>query len=144
MGLDWVTQSETLFGLAEQLGIDADGLQATVTHFKAYAEEGSDPDFNRDPATLGPLSQPPFYGVELTTPSVTSGVIGLVTNPQGQVLHYMTGNPIPGLYACGQVAEANRTFGIGYQAGLHLMRGLISGFLAAEHAAVTPLDASPA
>ena len=137
--IDWVTQSETLAGLAEQLAIHAETLQATVARFNAYAEHGSDPDFSRDAATLGPLTKPPFYGVELTAPSVTSAVIGLVANSQGQVLHHRTGHPIPGLYACGQVVETNRTFGIGYQAGLQLMRSLISGFLAAEHAAATGL-----
>ena len=142
-GLDWVTQRATLAGLAEQLEINGDTLQATVARFNAYAERGADADFNRDPATLGPLTQPPFYGVELATPSVTSGLIGLVTNTWGQALHHVTGNPIPGLYACGQVVEANRTFGIGYQAGLQLMRALIFGFLAAEHAAGGSSGPSP-
>jgi fumarate reductase flavoprotein subunit len=78
---------------------------------------------------------PPFYGVKLVTPPVSSGVMGVVTDTNGQVIHYQTGKPIPGLYACGQIVAPDRVLGVGYQAGCQLMRALIFGFLAAEQAA---------
>jgi hypothetical protein len=134
-GLEWIIRGQTLAELAQQLHIPAATLAATVAHFNAYAECGTDPDFHRHPHTLGPLTKPPFYGVELVAPPVSTGVISLVTNTSGQVLHHATGHPIPGLYACGQVVEPTRTLGVGYQAGCQLMRALIGGFLAAEHAA---------
>ena len=51
---------------------------------------------------------------------------------------YATHQPIRGLYACGQIAAASLDLGVGYQAGCQLMRALVHGFLAAEHAAGSP------
>jgi hypothetical protein len=58
-----------------------------------------------------------------------------VTNTRAQILHQATRQPIVGLYACGQIVAASLDLGIGYQAGCQLMRALVHGFLAAEHAA---------
>ena len=71
-------------------------------------------------------------------PPVSSGTIGLITNTQAQILHHVTRQPIPGLYACGQVVAASLDLGVGYQAGCQLMRALVHGFLAAEHAVGSP------
>jgi len=81
------------------------------------------------------IQRPPFYGIELVSPPVSSGTISLVTNTQAQVLHHRTHHPIRGLYACGQVVAPSLDLGVGYQAGCQLMRALVHGFLAAEHAA---------
>jgi 3-oxosteroid 1-dehydrogenase len=136
-GLDWVARGKTLADLAVQLQLPAAVLEATVRRFNEHAQRGVDPDFHREPSSLGPLEMPPFYGVELVAPPVSSGVIGVVTDTNGQVLHYQTEQPIPGLYACGQVVEPGRLLGVGYQAGCQLMRALIFGFVAAEHAAAS-------
>jgi hypothetical protein len=69
------------------------------------------------------------------TPPVSSGVIGVVTDTRGQVTHYQTGDPIPGLYARGQVVAPDRVLGVSDQAGCQLMRELTFSFLAAEQAA---------
>ena len=134
-GLDWVARGDTLAELAASLALPAVELERTVARFNEHAKQGIDPDFHREPSSLGPLETPPFYGVKLVAPAVASGVIGVVTNTHGQVTHYQTGEPIPGLYACGQVVAPDRVLGVGYQAGCQLMRALIFGFLAAEHAA---------
>src|SRR5262249_5975888 len=42
-----VARAGTLRGLAGELGIDADGLEATVARFNRFAEEGTDHDFGR-------------------------------------------------------------------------------------------------
>jgi hypothetical protein len=39
-----------------------------------------------------------------------------------------------GTYACGQIVTASLDLGVGYQAGCQLMRALVHGLLAAEHA----------
>jgi succinate dehydrogenase/fumarate reductase flavoprotein subunit len=135
-GLDWVQRGDTLAELAVQLPLPAPQLERTIARFNHHAKQGTDPDFNREPSSLGPLETPPFYGVKMVTPPVSSGVIGVVTDTHGQVIHYQTDEPIPGLYACGQVIAPDRVLGVGYQAGCQLMRALIFGFLAAEQAAV--------
>ena len=78
---------------------------------------------------LGPLEEPPFYGVELH-PSDSSRA-GIVTDPNGRVMH-VRGHAIPGLYAVGNVA-AMTAHGSGYQAGLNLGEGLTFGRLAVRH-----------
>jgi hypothetical protein len=104
----------------------------------AHARRGEDPDFHRPPESLGAVETPPFYGLELVSPPVSLGTIGLVTMPRAEVLHHTTHQPIRGLYACGQIVAASLDLGVGYQAGCQLMRALVHGFLATEHAAGTP------
>jgi succinate dehydrogenase/fumarate reductase flavoprotein subunit len=134
-GLAWVPQGQTLAEVAQRLEIPATALEATVARFNAHARRGADADFHRPPESLGIIERPPFYGLELVCPPVSSGTISLVTNTHAQVLHHRTHDPIPGLYACGQVVAASLDLGVGYQAGCQLMRALVHGFLAAEQAA---------
>ena len=112
----------------------ATALEATVARFNAHARRGKDVDFHRPPESLGTIERPPFYGVELVSPPVSLGTISLVTSTPAQVLHHRTHHPIRGLYACRQVVATSLDLGVGYQAGCQLMRALVHGFLAAEHA----------
>jgi len=137
-GLAWVPQGKTLAELAQHLHLPAPALEATVARFNAQARRGEDLDFHRSPESLGPVETPPFYGLELVSPPVSAGTISLVTTPQAEVLHHATRQPIRGLYACGQIVAASLDLGVGYQAGCQLMRALVHGFLAAEHAAGSP------
>jgi fumarate reductase flavoprotein subunit len=132
----WVPQGHTLAELAQRLQMPA-ALEATVARFNAHGRRGKDVDFHRSLESLGAIERPPFYGLELVSPPVSSGTISLVTNTRAQVLHHRTHQPIPGLYACGQVVATSLDLGVGYQAGCQLMRALVHGFLAAEHAAAS-------
>ena len=144
---DWLARADTLAGLAAGLGIDASALEETAASFNRGAEQGRDPEFGRGDflwiqvlsgdsshpihPNLAPVSQPPFYGVRLH-PSGSSSA-GLLTDAEARVLH-VRGHPIAGLYACGSAA-AQTDFGVGYQGGLLLVRGMTFGYLAARHAA---------
>ena len=143
---DWLARADTLAGLAEQLGIDGPALEDTAANFNRGAEQGRDPEFGRGDflwiqvlsgdgshpvhPNLAPVSQPPYYGVRLH-PSGSSSA-GLLTDADARVMH-VRGHPIEGLYACGSAA-AQTDFGVGYQAGLLLVRGMTFGYLAARHA----------
>ena len=143
-----VARGGTLRELAGKLGIDADGLEATVARFNRFAEEGVDHDFGRGTypwaammtgdrtrtknPNLGPLEKPPFYGLRLRVASVGVNAAGLKTNAHAQVVH-VRGRPIPGLYAAGNSAAPLDT-GAGYQSGLANLRGIVGGWLAAHHA----------
>lgn len=144
---DWVTRAGTLEELAAQLGLDAAALAASIARFNAGAARGEDAEFARgssafarstagDPhaahPNLGTIAQPPFCAVRLRLGAISSA--GLLTDHQARVLH-VRGQPIPGLYACGNTAAPTES-GAGYQAGMSLMRGLTFGWLAARHAAL--------
>jgi 3-oxosteroid 1-dehydrogenase len=147
----WVTSSPTLEGLAERLGVPADGLANTVAHWNAQVAAGRDDDFQRgqaahdtwwgDPerkgrpdATLGPLDRGPFYAVE-----IKSGALGTKGGPRtdanANVLD-VDGQPIPGLYAAGNVMASpmGMTYG---GAGGTIAPGMVFGFIAGRHAAGT-------
>jgi succinate dehydrogenase/fumarate reductase flavoprotein subunit len=114
---DWVTSADSLDELAAAFGLPAAEVRATVERFNQHARAGEDPDFGRgtsaydrfpggrltDPdspfATLGPLEQAPYYGVEVQISTLgTKG--GPRTDREGRVLD-VDGGVIPGLYAAG-------------------------------------------
>ena len=143
---DWVTQAASIADLAGAIGLDPASLAATVARFNQGAEAGEDPAFGRgasafarstagDPharhPNLGTIAEPPFCAVRLKLGGISAA--GLLTDPHARVLQ-VRGQPIPGLYACGNAAAPTES-GAGYQAGVSLMRGLAFGWLAARHAA---------
>jgi 3-oxosteroid 1-dehydrogenase len=144
----FVERADTLRDLAAKLGIDAEGLEATVERWNRFAEEGVDRDFGRgtypwaammtgdrtrEHPNLGPLDRAPYYGLRLRVASVGVNAAGLRTNERAQVVH-LRGGPIPGLYAAGN-SVAQLDVGAGYQSGLANLRGIVGGWLAARHAA---------
>jgi 3-oxosteroid 1-dehydrogenase len=146
---NWLPQADSIAGLAGQLGVDESGLVATADRFNGFVEGGRDTDFargdmpwsrqaasdlNQRNPNLGSVSRPPFCG--LAVHPTQGNAIGLVTDRNGQVVH-LRGHPIPGLYACGEVASW-RHVGVGYQAGLSLSGAITFGWLAARHAAGQP------
>jgi 3-oxosteroid 1-dehydrogenase len=141
-------RADTVEALAEQCGIDAAQLAATVTRFNEFARRGDDPDFNRgtsaydrlwlgDPdvkpnGTLGALERPPFYAVQVFPGDVgTCG--GIVTDEFSRVLRE-DGSAIPGLYAAGNVTAS--VLGRAYPgAGASIAAGMVFGYIAARHIA---------
>jgi len=144
----YLMKAQSLEELAAQAGIDADGLVASVERFNGMVRKGHDDDFNRgdntydnfymwgDPAfeppyrTLGLIDQAPFYAVKME-----SGALGTCggprTNGDAQVLDW-AGNPIPGLYAAGNVMAA--VLGEAYGgAGGTLGPGMTFGYIAGKH-----------
>ncbi len=143
----YLTRADTLEELAATLGIDPDGLKASVAQINAYAETGIDPDFDRgttayqryngDPAwqgpnpNIGPLKQAPFYAVRLY-PGDIGAATGFVTDTSARVLD-AANTPIPGLYACGN--DMHSVMGGVYTApGITLGPGLVFGYIAGRHA----------
>ncbi len=142
---NYLKKADTLDGLAAQLGIDAQGLKATVARFNEHARTGKDPDFNRGDTVfdryygdvnvqpnpcLAPLEKPPFYGFEAYAGELgTKG--GLKTDASARVLTE-TGEPIPGLYAIGNCSAS--VMGHSYPGpGSTLGPAATFGFVAARH-----------
>jgi 3-oxosteroid 1-dehydrogenase len=144
-----VTSAPTLGKLGELLGIGATQLEATAATFSEHAARGEDPEFGRgtvefvnrfsgDPShtpspVLGPITEPPFYGLRLIFLGTAIGSSGVRIDGDGHVLDN-AGSPIPGLYAVGSCA-ATTTFGSGYNSGMALSRGLTLAYLVAQELA---------
>ena len=147
---EWVTQADTLGELASTIGVDPDGLAATVERWNAFVDQEKDEDFHRGDSaydrwsgdgdhrftkasTLGRIDGGPFYAVPIESGTLgTSG--GPRTDTQGRVLDtHLT--PIPGLFAVGNVAAAPTAMaygGAGGTLGPILVFGRITGLAAAQ------------
>jgi hypothetical protein len=73
-------------------------LRATVERYNSFVDKGVDEDF-RKPRPLYKIAKPPFYAA-WHTPALHDSYSGLRINTNAQVLD-LRGDPIPGLYACG-------------------------------------------
>jgi succinate dehydrogenase/fumarate reductase flavoprotein subunit len=139
---DWIPRAPSLAELATKMGIDPEGLTETVARFNQFAVTGVDLDFRRgestydhfygDPAhapnpNLGALTKPPFYALQIYPGAIgTKG--GARVNARAQVLH-VSGLPIPGLYAAGNVMAG--ITGAGYPgAGSTIGTAMTFGYIA--------------
>jgi FAD binding domain len=73
-------------------------LRATVERYNSFVDAGVDADFKK-PRPLYKITKPPFYAA-WHTPALHDSYTGIRINTSGQVLD-LHGQPIPGLYACG-------------------------------------------
>ena len=144
---DAIPHADTLAALAAQLGVDPAGLDATVERWNAFCDDGVDHDFNRgslefarlyngDSAyanpNMGPLLEPPFWGMRLTILGLGIYSMGLRIDGDARCLT-RDGDPVPGLYATGNaVAYAEHP---AYASGLGNGRNIVYSTLAARHAA---------
>ena len=150
---DWLIKDDTLAGLADTVGIDPEGLIATVDRWNGLVREGKDRDFGRgesgyehwlgDPdashPNLGTLEKPPFYALPIGAHSAgTKG--GPRTNAKGEVLS-VRDEIIPGLYAAGNVmagVSGPGYYGGGGTIGLAMTWGYLCGINAAKAAKANP------
>lgn len=129
-------QSNTIRGLAEKLGVDADALEKTVKDFNAACNDkpfelmkldgkrthGLRPDKTN---WANPISKPPFYGYPVTA-NLTFTYGGVKTDTDARVLS-TNDVPIPGLYATG---ELTGPFYNEYPPATSVLRSLTFGRLA--------------
>ncbi len=128
-----VITDQTLAGLAQKIGLDADALEQTVAECDSFALAGKTDNFGRTFSADKRLA-PPFAAVKVTGALFhTQG--GLVINDNAQVLR-ADGSAISGLYACGGAACGVSGPDVsGYLSGNGLLTALSLGYIAGHHVA---------
>lgn len=154
----YLHRGATLAELAASIGVDADGLSATVATSNGFAETGLDSDFGKGShpfgrqygdaehgpnVNLGTIEHAPFYAIAVVpTPLGTS--LGLRTDTSARVLDE-AGAVIDGLYAVGNDAASvmgSEYPGAGGQVGAGMTFGYIAGRHAAAHTTTKPTTAT--
>lgn len=123
-------QADTIAALAAKMEVDPRVLEQTIARWNEMCTKGDDSDFGRPKGTLQPIVEPPFiFGEVWPTVSNTQG--GPVHDSRQRVLNSF-GEPIPGLYAAGELGSA---FGHLYLSGSNLTECFVSGRIAGREAA---------
>ena len=131
-----ITTAASIPELAEQIGVPADALTATVERFNAHARAGADPDFgditNKPNPSLGELTKAPFYAARMVPGDLgTKG--GIDTDSAARALRG-DGTVIEGLYAVGNSSAP--VMGHTYAGpGATIGPAMVFGYLAALDAA---------
>jgi len=141
----FLIRTSSLRELAERIGVDASGLESTVTRVNEFARTGVDLDFRRGETAiekyygdesvkpnpcLAAIATPPFYAIKVFPGEIgTKG--GLATDPHARVLRE-DGDVIPGLYAFGNCSAS--VMGRTYPGpGATLSAAATFGYIAARH-----------
>ncbi|MDR8019938.1 FAD-dependent oxidoreductase [Nesterenkonia aerolata] len=125
----YLRRGDTLTELADEIGVDAAGLEETVAEFNAGAERGVDEWFGRGSTlfnrnsgdldnpwpnpTLAPLTKGPFYAVKVV-PGSFGTFAGITSDAQSRVVG-ADETPVAGLYAVG--ADRSSIMGGHYPSG---------------------------
>ncbi len=135
-----VRKADTIEELAEQIGVPADKLAATVERYNLFCEQGEDYEFHRDPEAMRAISEEgPHYAFEIVQ-SVLNTQGGPLRNENGQIVDY-DGNPIPHLYSAGEFGEIFTTL---YQGAGNVCGCLVWGRVSGRNAAAPKDDLQPA
>ncbi len=138
-------ESDTIEGLADQLGVDPGALAATIAEYNAACVPGEyNPTVLDGVHTEGvapaksnwalPIDAPPYEAYAVTC-GITFTFGGLRINRRAQVMD-TTDNPIQGLYAAGELVGG--LFYHNYAGGAGLMQGSVFGKIAGASAAEDP------
>jgi 3-oxo-5alpha-steroid 4-dehydrogenase len=132
MRATWV--AETATELAEEIGLPAGALEATIDAYNAAAADGDDPEFHKVAELVRPLV-PPLGAIDLRVAKAIYAPFtlgGLDTTPDSEVRDQQ-GRVIPGLYAAGRTTAGIAVHG--YVSGISLGDGSFFGRRAGAAAA---------
>ena len=98
-------KADSIEGLADQIGVDADVLNETITHYNELCESGEDTDFGKAADYLSAIDDGTYYAVKEY--DMTRGNYGgILTSDSFEVVD-AEGNAIPGLYAAGLISSGD-------------------------------------
>jgi len=130
-----VFTSDTIRGLAEACGLDADALEETFEQHEKYVADGADLEFGKPSKYLFSMAEGPYYAFD-----VNDGIFctcgGIKVAPDTEVVNDQD-EVIEGLYAGGCDAGGfyGDTYDVGIAGGSCASWAINSGRLAAKHAA---------
>ena len=113
--------------LAKKLGIDANGLKATLAEWKVVYDTKKDAQFGRKDSIFSAIDRAPFYG-QKTSPASQVTFGGVTRDTEGRAVT-PEGKPIEGLYVSGETADQ-----LGHGVSIAITTGRIAGEFAAKHA----------
>ena len=122
---------DTIEEVAEQAGLDAKVVKATLDRYNELCDKGVDEDFHK-PAEYMVRVDPPYYLMRMPL-ILTDGYDGMRVNINAQVID-VNGDVIPGFYAAGSCAVAQMSSVRYYGCGTSLLLGGVYGRVAAQQA----------
>lgn len=136
-------KSDTLAGLAEQLGVDGPTMEKTIADFNAAVQPGTfnpgEPDGchteglePRKSNWARKIDTPPYYGYPVKM-GITFTYLGLEVTKKAQVI-MKDDKPASNIWAAGEIMAGN-ILGQGYAGGTGMAIGLVFGRIAGEEAA---------
>lgn len=129
-----VKRADSVEELARLVGAEPAIMRATLDQWNELCRRRRDVDFGRPPGTMTRIDTPPYYVGEVW-PVVSNTQGGPVHNARQQIMN-MFNEPIPRLYAAGEIGSA---FGYLYLSGGNLTECMVTGKIAgAEAAALAP------
>ena len=131
-----IKSSDTVKGLAKELGLDPTKLENTVKAWNAKAAAGKRDEFGRLGANMVPIKKAPFYGIK-TGPLIGGIFCGPRVNYKFEVVD-KSGTPIPGLYAAGTCASGTNGEAVFTSTPLsNVGLAFSSGWIAGDNATAT-------
>lgn len=122
----------TIRELARKMGVDPDGLEATIKRYNGFVDAKKDDDFNKTAVNLTKkIEKGPFWAC-YTGMTVHHTMGGLNTNTKAQCLDW-TGAVIPRLYAAGEITGG--IHGTNRVGGNAVLDCFVFGQIAGENAA---------
>ena len=121
-------KAQTLEELAKRARVDPAGLVHTVAEYNQLVKSGGDP-LGREHMPR-PIARPPYYAITHLGSSATSST-GVAVDESLRVLRG-SGEPIPNLYAAGEVLGSGATLGNAFTPGMMLTPALTLGRLLGE------------
>lgn len=128
---DVVFQGETIEELAANAGISEAGLADTIKRYNSFAKAGKDQDFGRVNSLIE-FGAGPFYAVK-TVPYLMLTKGGPLMDTNAQVIN-KAGEPIQGLYQCGELVGGANIGGAASIGGLANTICVVWGKTAAQSA----------
>lgn len=96
----YTTKAETIADLAKAIGVDPVTFQETIDTYNAGAANGTDTAFGREQSVIA-VDTAPYIAIKVA-PGIHHTMGGIVIDTDTHVID-TEGNPIPGLYAAGEV-----------------------------------------
>lgn len=118
----FIKKADTIEDLAEQIGLDPKVLTEQVEQYNADCAKGVDAEYDRNPESLLPIANGPFYAA-LVTPSIVCTGGGARRNMDGRVYDHQ-GDFIPHLFEAGELGSM---FSDLYQNGSYITEAIITG-----------------